>query len=63
MIAVDELERRARELCDACNGPGHYDKPTTHRNVWRKKAARIAEHARYMNASRLCRLLRAVGIA
>lgn len=35
------IERLARELCDSRYGSGHYDKPSTHRGYWCRKAAQI----------------------
>lgn len=37
-INHEALESLAREICDSRNGVGHYDKPRTHRNHWRRLA-------------------------
>lgn len=33
-----ELERIARQLCEASRGAGSWDKPRCHRNHWRVRA-------------------------
>jgi hypothetical protein len=37
-VNVSAIEARARMLCDAKYGEGHFDNASTHRNRWRAKA-------------------------
>ncbi|MFD0738265.1 hypothetical protein ACFQZQ_03040 [Lysobacter koreensis] len=43
MTDHDTTERIARQMCDERNGAGHFDKPRTKRNHWRKRARRLLE--------------------
>jgi len=54
-----QLESLARQICDSRNGAGHYDKPGTHRNHWRAKAAEMIALAEAMPPYKT--LARAIG--
>jgi hypothetical protein len=40
-----ELERIARQLCEASRGAGAWDKPRCHKNHWRQRALPMAQLA------------------
>lgn len=51
MIAFDQLESRAREICDSRNGSGHYEKSGVHRNHWREIARADIEQQRAISTA------------